>query len=40
MVAADCAVSWPLLGLSFSFPNWPEFAPLSDLGASHVSSGT
>ena len=24
MVAAECAVSWHLLGLSFSFPNWPE----------------
>jgi hypothetical protein len=25
MVAAECAIfSWHLLGLSFSFPNWPE----------------
>ncbi len=24
MVAAECAVSWHLLGLSFSFLNWPE----------------
>src|SRR5664280_865037 len=24
MVAAECAAFWHLLGLSFSFPNWPE----------------
>src|ERR1035437_2014862 len=24
MIAAECAAFWHLLGLSFSFPNWPE----------------